>query len=184
MALSNLRLVRSSWRQIVPLGLVACLAIGSISLVAADATIATDSLRQAHRLLRELDRFLDHNPLLEDDLRFDPGLVAAPDYLGKHAELQSFLDNNPGVVRALQLEPRHFLHRALMREADAPLKYAEVAQLDPFFAAEPAIERQIVEDPTRIRDRDYLILHPSLDDFLAQHPLLNRVFEPETVAKL
>ena len=51
-------------------------------------------------------------------------------------------------------------------------------------AAEPAIERQIVEDPTRIRDRDYLILHPSLDDFLAQHPLLNRVFEPETVAKL
>ena len=110
--------------------------------------------------------------MLEDDLRLDPGLVAAPDYLGKHAELQSFLDNNPGVVRALQLEPRHFLHRALMREADAPLKYAEVAQLDPFFAAEPAIER------------DYLILHPSLGDFLAQHPLLNRVFEPETVAKL
>ena len=80
---------------------------------------------------------------------------------------------------ALQMEPRHLLHRALIREANAPLRFAEVAQLDPFFAEQPAIEREIVENPARICDRDYLKLHPALVDFLVQHPVLNRVLLPQ-----
>jgi hypothetical protein len=121
--------------------------------------------------------------LLENDLRRDPELVADRHYLEKTPELQSFLAGNSGVIEGLRMEPRHLLYRALMREASVPLRYAEVAQLDPFFAAQPAIEREIVENPARIRDRDYLNLHPMLGDFLAQHPLLGRVFQPEPSEK-
>ena len=166
-------------RRILPLALAACLALGLTIPAAADGAVPDESMRRAHSALRELDRFLDHHPLLENDLRLDPRLVADRDYLGKNSELQSFLAGNPGVIGALQLEPRHFLHRALIREASVPLRYADVAQLDPFFAVQPAIEREIVENPARIRDRAYVNLHPELGDFLAQHPLFDRVFQPE-----
>jgi hypothetical protein len=165
--------------RIALLAIAALLAVRSIPPAAAETSVRDESLHKAHRLLRELDQFLDHHPLLENDLRRDPKLVADPHYLEKNSELQGFLAASPDVIRALQMEPRHFLHRALIREANAPLKYAEVAQLDPFFAAQPAIEREIVENPARIRDRDYLNLHPVLGDLLVQHPLLNRVFQPK-----
>jgi len=172
-------LVRPRRRPLVPLVMAGCLTIGPSVLLFAGAAAPGESLRQAHRILRALDRFLDHHPLLENDLRLDPQLVGDAGYCAKNPALADFVAGNPGVIPALQMEPRHFLHRALIREAGAPLRHAEVAQLDSFFAAEPAIERQIIDDPARIRDPDYLRLHAPLSDFLAQHPLLNSVFRPD-----
>lgn len=165
--------------RIVSLALAAWLAVSLAPPLAADDAAPSQSLGCAHRALRELDRFLDHHPLLENDLRLDPKLVADRHFLEKNSELKSFLADNPGVIGALQMEPRHLLHRALIRQASVPLRYAELAQFDPFLAAQPAIERDIAENPARIHDRDYLNLHPALVDFLAQHPLLGRVFQPE-----
>jgi hypothetical protein len=165
--------------RIALLGLAACLSLGLAAPAVADTAVPDESLHQAHRLLRELDRFLDHHPLLENDLRRNPSLLADRQYLGEKPELQNFLTVNAGVIRALQMEPRHFLHRALLRQANAPLKYSEVSQLDPFLSEQPAIERDLIEDPARIQEPAYLKLHPPLGDFLAQHPLLFRVFPPE-----
>jgi hypothetical protein len=164
--------------RIALLAIAASLATGCISFAAAETAAPDEPLHKAHRLLRELDRFLDHHPLLENDLRLDPRRAIDPVYLSKDPDLQSFLADNPDVIQALQMEPRHFLHRALIREANAPLRYSDIAQLDPFFEAQPAIEREIVANPSRIRDRDYLGLHPPLRDFLTQHSLLCRVFQP------
>jgi hypothetical protein len=166
------------WR-IALLAIAAGLPASVVSLEAVDATIPNETRHQAHRLLRELDRFLDHHPLLENDLRRDPKLVDDGDFLVKNPELQGFLEANPGVVPALQVEPRHFLHRALLREAGTCLRFGEVAQLDAFFATQPAIEREIVDSPGRIRERDFLDRHPALSDFLIQHPLLDRAFLPD-----
>jgi hypothetical protein len=160
-----------------------CLAAGLTPVVVADGAVPDETLQHAHRLLRELDRFLDHHPLLENDLRLDTSLSADRHFLCENPDLRNFLTINPDIVRALEMEPLHLLHRALIREANAPLKYSEVAQLDPLFSANPVIERDLIEKPERIRDRDYLNLHPLLGDFLSQHPLLSRVFQPEPTTK-
>jgi hypothetical protein len=170
--------------RVALLGLAGCLSVRLPAFAAADDAMEEIALHQAHRLLRQLDRFLDHHPLMENDLRLEPKVMTDRQYLGGHPDLQAFLAANPDIVRTLQLEPRHFLHRALLREASVPLKYSEVAQLDPFFETHPAIEREIVQNPAHIRDREYLRLHPALADYLVQRPLLNRVFQPEPTDKL
>jgi len=165
--------------RIALLAMAAGATMGPVALAAAEATVPNEARNQAHRLLRELDRFLDHHPLLENDLRLNPQLAVDGDYLGRNTELRSFLAANPDVIQALEIEPRHFLRRALIREANFPLRFVEVAQLDPLWAAQPAIEKDLVEHPERIRDRDYLDRHPALNDFLVQHSALYRAFLPE-----
>jgi hypothetical protein len=173
------RLLRFVGWRISLLTITAGLTASDVSLVAADATVPNETRHQAHRLLRELDRFLDHHPLLENDLRRDLTLIADRDCLAKNPPLRAFLDSNPGVIPALQLEPRHFLHRALLREANTPLRFGDVAQLDPFLVTQPAIEQEIVDNPSRIHERVFLDRHPALSDFLIEHPLLNRAFLPD-----
>lgn len=138
----------------------------------------TDQRQAAYELLRELDRFLDHHALIEIDLRLDLSLVDSVAFLEKHPALRQFLAANPGVSPVLKAEPRHLLHRALLREANVPLKWSEVAQLDVFFDQNPAIERQLVRDPALIRSPEFLANRPRLREFLAQNTALARGFLP------
>jgi hypothetical protein len=129
-------------------------------------------------LLRELDRFLDHHPLIESDLRVDPSLLENQGYLKKNPALHQFLLTNPELGAALQTVPRHFLHRALRREANVPIKWSEVAQLDAFLDQHPAIEQQLVRRPALILKPDFLAAETQLREFLVQHDALARGFLP------
>jgi hypothetical protein len=130
------------------------------------------------RSLREFDRFLDHHPLLEDDLRLDPALTGDSRYLKKHPELGDFLAANPEVIQGLKHYPRYFLYRALLRQANAPLGYSEIAQFKAVFDERPDLELALTQNPEAIRDPAFLQEHAALRDFLAQHPALARVFLP------
>jgi hypothetical protein len=143
------------------------------------ALAATETTRKAHQALRELDRFLDHHPLLEDDLRLTPKLVTESEFLRSNPELREFLLGNPAAVSALALEPRHFLRRALMLQASAPIRWTEIAQLDPLFDQQPELERELERRPELIHDPEFLRSHGKLRDFLVQHPPLARVFLSE-----
>jgi hypothetical protein len=134
--------------------------------------------RAAFGLLRELDLFLDHHPLIEIDLRVEPLLLENPRYLEAHPALGQFLLANPAVDAVLKAEPRHLLHRALRREANVPLKWSEVAELDTFLDRNPAVERQLVRNPTLIREPGFLAVEAPLQDFLARHAALSRGFLP------
>ena len=142
----------------------------------------TDQRRAAFQLLRELDRFLDHHPLIENDLRPDPALLESAAYLEIHPALRQFLETNPEVSAALKSEPRHLLHRALRREANVPLKWSEVVQLDAFLNRSPAVERQLTSDPALIRAPGFLATRPQLREFLAQNTALARGFLPAAPA--
>jgi hypothetical protein len=131
-----------------------------------------------HRALREFDRFLDHHPLLEDELRLNPSLIGDIDYLKKHLELSEFLRATPWVIRGLQHYPRYFLYRALLRQASSPLRYSEIAQLREVFDAQPGLEQALVRNPEAIRDPAFLKEHALLRDFLIQHPVLGFEFLP------
>lgn len=138
---------------------------------------------QARRALREFDRFLDHHPLLEDELRLDPRLLTKPAYLEANPALREFLVANREVVPAVKRWPRYYLHRALLRQANAPLARPDLLPLDGLFDRHPAIEQQLARAPAAIRDVNFLRANPPLNEFLGQHPTLARVFPPAVSLK-
>ena len=138
----------------------------------------TDERQAADELLRELDLFFDHHPLTENDLRIRPFLLENAAYLGKNPALRQFVAANPDVGAALKSVPRHLLHRALRREANVPLTWSEVAQLDAFLNQYPVIERQLVRDPALILSPGFLATRPRLREFLEQNAVLARGFRP------
>lgn len=133
---------------------------------------------QARRALREFDRFLDHHPLLEDELRLDPRLLTKPAYLEANPALREFLVANRDVVPAVKRWPRYYLHRALVRQANAPLARPDLLPLDGLFDRHPALEQQLARTPAAIRDASFRKANPPLTEFLGQHPTLARVFPP------
>ena len=137
-----------------------------------------NSLPIVRRALREFDRFLDHHPLIEDNLRRNPRLVTSADFLEKNPALRDFLRAFPGVAEGLQVYPRYFLNRALLRQASAPLAFPGFAPLRELFQQEPKLERELNENPERIRDSAYLDARPSLRRVLVENPALARVFLP------
>ena len=138
----------------------------------------TDQRRAAFQLLRELDLFLDHHPLIESDLRLDSCLLESAAYRAKHPALNQFLATNPDIGSVLKTEPRHLLHRALRREANVPLKWSEVAQFDAFLNQYPAIEQQLVRNPALILSPDFLAIRPRLREFLELNAALAHGFLP------
>lgn len=136
------------------------------------------------RALRDFDRFLDHHPLLEDELRLNPRLATRPDYLEANPELREFLRASPDVAQGLALHPRYFLYRALLRQASAPLPYHDVIQFGDVLDQQPDAEKELVRNPSVIRDESFLRSHPLLRDFILQRPGLAKVFlPPPAVAK-
>lgn len=142
------------------------------------AASTPNSLPAVRRTLREFDRFLDHHPLLEDQLRLDPSLVTNRGFLEKNLELRDFLRANPGAVDGLKIYPRYFLNRALLREASGPLPFQEFAPLRDLFQQQPKLEHALVRRPALIRDPAFLQSNSVLHDVLRQHPALARVFLP------
>lgn len=128
------------------------------------------------RALREFDRFLDHHPLLEEQLRRDSRLTADKLFLQETPDLDAFLRANPDVTEGLKVFPRYYLNRALMRQANAPLSFRELAPLKDLFQAQPALEKELRDKPESICDLVFLGSHPALRDFLVQHPALRQVF--------
>lgn len=133
-------------------------------------------LRTVHRALREFDRFLDHHPLPEDDLRLNPNLITDRTYLGKNLALNDFLTANPEVVRGLKINPRYYLFRALLRQASVPVRYADIVQFKGVLDAQPEMEQALNRDPESIRSPTFLRAHAPLHDFLNQHPILRNAF--------
>jgi hypothetical protein len=126
--------------------------------------------------LREFDRFLDHHPLLEDQLRLDPKLTSQTVFLVRNLELGSFLKAHAGVAQGLSIYPRYYLNRALLRQANAPLSFHDLAPLKAVFQEDPKVERALIANPALIRDPVFLAAHLSLRVCLEQHPALGRVY--------
>jgi len=143
---------------------------------------STPEARSAVRpALREFDRFLDHHPLLEDQLRRNAPLLFNAAFLRKNPELHDFLKANPKVADGLKIYPRYFLYRGLLRQANAPLSFKDLGTIKELFQQQPKIELALTDSPELIRDREYLKSHPELHDFLVEHPDLGRVFLPPPI---
>lgn len=168
--------------KIITTMMMAAQLLGWISLAQASdtppTTLSIDALHTMHRALREFDRFLDHHPLLEDELRLNPALVSDDVYLKENPELHDFLNTNSNVLPGLKYYPHYFLYRALLRQADAPLRHSEIAKLKEVLEQQPSLALELAKKPEAIRDPSFLKTHDLLRDFFAQHPEIGKVFLP------
>lgn len=153
----------------------AALARAANEPAAANSNNEPTSVRHA---LREFDRFLDHHPRLEEELRLHPAYLQDAHYQRRNPALRDFLAANPRLPAGLDLHPHYFLHRALLREATAPLRFFELTPLMELLERQPALAQMLSRKPDAIRDPAFLADHDELHALLRQHPPLDRAFLP------
>ena len=61
--------------------------------------------------LARFDQFLDGHQEIAQQLRHNPSLVNDQNYVQGHPELQTFLQDHPGVREEMKETPRFFMHR-------------------------------------------------------------------------
>jgi hypothetical protein len=125
---------------------------------------------------RALDRFLNHHPLLEEQLRISPQLADDATFLARNPDLRDFARSNPDAIKRVSADPRHLLYRALLRQAHAALPMREMAVFDEVFDREPALERALNANPELIRDAAFLQRQPALKKVFRDQPRLAAAF--------
>jgi hypothetical protein len=133
--------------------------------------ISTDEIVQKE--LRDLDKFFDINPQVEETLRSNLAQMEQADFRAKNPAWDQLLRKRPAAARALRAEKRFLLHRAIARLARTPLGRAEIVAFDAFLDKNPAIASELEKKPAQVRDPIYLAAHPALGDFLQKHPALS-----------
>ena len=171
-------------RKSTPLMLATSLAlVGAVVASARPASTSGSNITQAQ--LGLLDRFLDTHPEIAQQLASKPSLIDSQSYVSSEPALQAFLQDHPDIREDWRANPQ-----VVMREATtgvqaprptptpAPVRAAnkltidEVATLQDFLKAHPAIAKQIEANPALIEDKSYMSSNPALAEFLQTHPEL------------
>lgn len=140
------------------------------------------------RQLADFDRFLDSHPELSQQLRNDPSLINNEEFVENHADLQQFLQQHPEIREELSQNPNGFMRqeqrfdrredRRESRGGDQDrIIHDQLASMDQFFDQHnPAISRQLRQDPSLINNEEFLENNPELQQYLQQHPEIRQEF--------
>src|SRR5258707_981671 len=132
------------------------------------------------REVAEMDQFLDSHPDVDKTLRANPWLVRNATYLKEHPELQTLLNQHPGLKEESAETPKNLMDREKQFDArersgrganpNPDLTRREVAEMDQFLDRHPDVDKTLRANPWLIRNATYLKEHPELQTFLNQHP--------------
>jgi len=132
------------------------------------------------REVAEMDQFLDSHPDVDKTLRANPWLVRNATYLKEHPELQTFLNQHPGLKEESAETPKYLMDREKQFDArersgrganpNPDLTRREVAEMDQFLDSHPDVDKTLRANPWLVRNATYLKEHPELQTFLNQHP--------------
>jgi hypothetical protein len=124
------------------------------------------------RQLADFDNFLDNHPEVAQDLRKDPSLADNQEFLGRHPELQQYLQQHPEIHQELSQRPNAFMRDEdrFDRRQDQNVTRGELANMDRFMDSHPEIAQQLRRDPSLVDNKEFLASHPTLQQFLADHP--------------
>jgi hypothetical protein len=120
------------------------------------------------------DAFLDHHPLVAQQLSVNPGLVRNEEYLERHQDLRNFLNTNPAVRDELTETPGWFMQRETqyrtLESTNGGLNRVEMDNLDRYLDTHPDVARELAARPGLADNHEYLEQHPELREFLGRHP--------------
>jgi hypothetical protein len=124
--------------------------------------------------LAAMDQFLDGHPDIDRQLRANPALINDPGYLKANPQLQTFLNQHPGMAEEFRETPSYFMareNRFDAREARRTnLTQKEMEDRDRWLDKHKDIDRDLRTNPELVNDNDYLARHKDLRDFLAKEP--------------
>lgn len=109
-----------------------------------------------------MDEYLDKHPDVARDLQAYPARVNDSDYLAHHKDLQAFLKKHPQVQAEFTENPSSFMRQESTFEASA--------EMDDFLSRHKDIGKDLDEDPTRVKDKDYVSHHKDLENFMQKNP--------------
>jgi hypothetical protein len=120
------------------------------------------------------DAYLDHHPIMAQQLSANPGLVRNEEYLERHQDLRNFLNTNPAVRDELTETPGWFMNRETqyrtLESTNGGLNRVEMDNLDRYLDTHPDVARELASRPGLADNHEYLEQHPELREFLVRHP--------------
>jgi hypothetical protein len=125
--------------------------------------------------LASFDKFLDSHREIAEQVRKNPSLVDNPEFVKSHPELQTYLQQHPGVREEIKENPNAFMRqedRFDRREdaRDRDVNREELARFDNFLDSHREIAEQLRKDPSLVDNHEFVKNHPALQAFLQQHP--------------
>jgi hypothetical protein len=125
--------------------------------------------------LARFDQFLDSHQEIAQQLRHDPSLVNDRNYVQGHPELQTFLQDHPGVREEIKENPNYFMrqeNRYDRREdaRDDNNRRQELARFDQFLDSHHEVSEQLRRDPSLVKNQQFVQSHPALQSYLQDHP--------------
>src|SRR5258705_5386756 len=127
--------------------------------------------------LARFDQFLDSHQEIAQQLRHDPSLVNDRNYVQGHPELQTFLQDHPGVREEIKENPNYFTRKEnrYNRQEDARednRRRQELARFDQFLDNHREVSEQLRRDPSLVKNQQFLQSHPALQSYLQDHPAI------------
>lgn len=138
-----------------------------VPIISLDTTVQKDLLN--------LDRLLDSNPKLEEELRNNVDRLTESAFRVQNPDIDALLKKQPGLEKALKTEKHFFVHRYVARLAQQKVIRKDAVALDEFLTANPAIAKDLRKKPSLIVDSKFLVDHPALGKFFETHPGLSSV---------
>src|SRR5712672_2331596 len=123
--------------------------------------------------LARFDQFLDGHQEIAQQLRHDPSLVNDQNYVQGHPELQTFLQDHPGVREEIKENPNYFMRQEnrydRREEAREDNRREELARFDQFLDKHQEIAEQLRRDPSLAKNQQFVNNHPALQAYLQDH---------------
>jgi hypothetical protein len=132
--------------------------------------------------LAHFDQFLDSHRETAEQLRKDPSLVDNEEFVRNHPALQTYLRDHPELREQIKANPNAFMEQearyarydnrenGMDRDATSHLQAASFGE---FLGGHSEISQRLSEDPTLVKNQEYLENHPELQQYLSSHPDVN-----------
>jgi hypothetical protein len=122
----------------------------------------------------EMDQFLDGHPDIDRQLRANPALINDPGYLKANPQLQTFMNQHPGMAEEFRETPSYFMARENRFDARETrrtnLTPKQMEDRDKWLDKHKDIDRDLRSNPELVNDKDYMDRHKDLRDFLDKEP--------------
>ena len=127
------------------------------------------------RDVASFDRFLDAHREIAEQIRKDPSLLENRQFVQNHPALQTYLQNNVAVRDQISKNPAAFMHQEDAYDHDTNNRdrnpgHDRMADFGGFLHDHSDIRRDLSEDPSKVKDHDWMQSHAELDTYLNAHP--------------
>ena len=126
--------------------------------------------------LAHFDQFLDSHRETAEQLRKDPSLVDNQEFIKNHLALQSYLQEHPELREQIKSNPNAFMQQEARydRREDGMNRDAtghrQAASFGEFLGGHSEISQRLSDDPSLVKNQEYLENHPELQQYLSAHP--------------